>query len=115
MERTRTPLIERLEELRKTQHAVIEHGVPALHRLFELAEQSDSGQACRVARFLAGLYNGPRFKFDLTSLRGLDRSLKADCLAVLAMDAFIFEREVHRYFDNGGARFEAMIEDHQLE
>lgn len=115
MDRTRTPLIERLEELRKTHHAVIERGMPALQRLFELAEQSDSGQARRVATFLAGLYNGPRFKFDLTNLRALDHSLIEDCLAVLAMDAFACEREVHRYFEDGGNRFESMISTHGLQ
>lgn len=81
-------------------------GEAALRRLFEIT-YGESGQCGRVARFLLGLYNGDRFPFDLTELRGLDRNLFADCLTVLRMDHSC-EKEVHKYFPEGGKRFEAL-------
>jgi hypothetical protein len=89
--------------------AVEDEGVAALRRLLPVA-QSDSGQSRRVARFLLGLYNGTRFPFDLTDLRGLDFGLHDDCLAVLRMDHSP-QREVHRYFEDGGAVFEELASD----
>lgn len=84
-------------------------GEEALRRLFAVAHR-DSGQPKRIAKFLLGLYNGDRFPFDLTDLRGLDGELFDDCLLVLRMD-FWCDREVHRYFEDGGAKFEALAED----
>ena len=80
-----------------------------LKRLIKVAE-GDTGQSVRIARFLLGLYNGPAFPFDLTDLRALDRSLKNDCLAVLAMDSKVCELEVHHYIEDGKARFEVLAE-----
>lgn len=74
-------------------------GVEALNRLVLVAQQ-DTGQSGVVARFLLGLYNGPRFLFNLTELRRLDRSLLDDCLAVLKMDHQP-EVEVHEHFEHG--------------
>ena len=88
---------------------VIAAGVEALHRLWPIA-QSDTGQSSVVARFLLSLYNGDRFPFDLTDFRRLDIALFDDCMAVLAMD-FSPEKEVHKYFDNGGERFERLADD----
>lgn len=92
---------------------IIEEGRAALRRLLPVA-QSDTGQSVRVARFLLGLYNGPRFPFDLTDLRGLDFNLFDDCLSVLKMD-YSPEVEVHRYFVDGGAIFERLAEYHGFE
>lgn len=89
--------------------AAIEAGVPALRRLMPLAERGEGSHARRIAAFLAGLYNGPRFPFDLTDLRGLDAPVVDDVLAVLRMDAVACEQEVHRYFEQGGERFEGFI------
>lgn len=79
-------------------------GREALVRLVKIA-QGHSGQCKRVAGFLLGLYNGMRFKYDLTDLRGLDLEIFEDCIAVLRMD-FTPEQEVHCYFENGGRLFE---------
>jgi len=78
-----------------------------LKRLMEVAD-GDTGQSVRIARFLLGLYNGPAFPFDLTDLRAIDRSLKNDCLDVLAMDSKACEMEVHHYIEDGKARFEML-------
>ena len=82
-------------------------GVESLQALYEIA-QGHSGQCRYVARFLAGLYNGVRFPFDLTDLRALDEAIFEHCLAVLRMDARP-AKEVHEYFPDGGHKWEAMI------
>lgn len=79
-------------------------GEAALRRLLPIARR-DSGQSGVVAKFLLGLYNGTRFPFDMTELRRLDLDLFEDCLAVLRMD-FAPEKEIHRYFEDGGVLFE---------
>jgi hypothetical protein len=81
-------------------------GEAALRRLLPIA-QRDTGQSGVIARFLLNLYNGERFPFDLTDLRRLDYALFDDCMAVLNMD-YQPAQEVHRYFDHGGATWEAM-------
>lgn len=80
-------------------------GLPALKRLIVIA-MKDTGQAITVRRFLLGLYNGPSFPFDLTNLRGLDKQLYYDCIAVLTMDARATVQEIHRYIKDGGIIFE---------
>jgi hypothetical protein len=84
-------------------------GEAALRRLLPIT-QRDTGQSSVIARFLLSLYNGDRFPFDLTDLRRLDYELFDDCLAVLKMDSQPL-KEVHRYFDNGGAIWEALAKD----
>jgi hypothetical protein len=96
---------QQIRELDAERQAVTEAGIPALIRLAAIAER-DTGQANTVRSFLLGLYNGHRFPFNLTRLRGLDKSLFDDCMAVLTLDARATVKEVHRYLDNGGERFE---------
>lgn len=87
-----------------------ERGFEALQRLYVIACR-DTGQARKIAGFLLGLYNGDRFPFDLTDLRGLDDDLFEDCMAVLRMDARLTRQEVHNYFDRGGQKFEQLVQD----
>lgn len=89
------------------------NGEPALKRLFAVA-RSDTGQSRVCAHFLLGCYNGSRFPFDLTDLRGLDIELFEDCIAVLRMDKSP-QQEVHHYFENGGQLFEQMVKDWGVE
>ncbi|TCS37464.1 hypothetical protein EDC30_104268 [Paucimonas lemoignei] len=84
-------------------------GVEALKRLLKVA-QGHSGQCRYIASFLLGLYNGNRFKFDLTDFRCLDYELFQDCLTVLRMD-FQPQREVHCYFEDGGRIWEQLAKD----
>lgn len=83
-------------------------GEAALRRLLPIA-QNHSGQCRYVAAFLLGLYNGSRFPFDLTNLRAVDRAIFDDCVTVLQMDANLL-KEVHLYFDDGGAVFESLAQ-----
>lgn len=76
----------------------------ALQRLWAIA-QNDHGGAVRVLQFLLGLYNGDRFKFDLTNFRGLDSAVFRDCLTVLVMDYQPWQ-EVHMLLGSKGAEFE---------
>ncbi len=84
-------------------------GIAALARLLEVALR-DTGQSGVVAKFLLGLYNGPRFPFDMTELRRLDHELFLDCISVLMMDS-IPAKEVHEYFERGGKIWEQMADD----
>ena len=86
--------------------------VISLKKLYAVA-QNDTGQARIIARFLACLYNGYDFQFDLTDFRALDHDLFVHCLHVLIMDQRCV-KEVHKYFDQGGKRWENMIEYHGL-
>ena len=96
---------------REAQRPAIQaEGEAALARLFKLASQSDTGQAGVLAAFLLGLYNGRRFRFDLTDLRRLDWRLHDDCITVLRMDASPAQ-EVHMYIENGSWAFEQMARD----
>jgi hypothetical protein len=87
-------------------------GEASLRHLFALA-QRDSGQSRYIARFLAGLYNGSRFPFDLTDLRCIDTTLFEHCINVLRMDATPL-KEIHLYFEDGESRFEQMVRDWRI-
>lgn len=88
-------------------------GVESLKRLFAFAEQHSTGGSRVIVSVLASLYNGHRFRVDLTDLRLLDSQFHQDVLNVLAMDKMP-EQEVHCYFDKGGQRFEALFERYGL-
>jgi hypothetical protein len=55
----------------------------AYARLLLIAEDSDSGQARRVALFLAATNNGQDFPFDLFELRALDVAISDDMLVCI--------------------------------
>lgn len=72
---------------------------------------TSGGNTC--AKLLLGLYNGPRFPFDLTDLRLLDARLFGAAMTVIQMDARHTYCEVHELlnalYDDGrptGAEFE---------
>lgn len=90
-----------------------QEGVEALHRLFKFANENSCGGSKVLAEVLASLYNGNRFKVDLTDLRLLNSELHADVLRVLYLD-HAPAQEVHNYFPQGGRKFEDMIRDYGL-
>lgn len=84
-------------------------GAQAFARLLRLAEDFDSGQARRVARFLASTYDGETFAFDLFDLRAVDVALSDDMLRCL--DALRWGRaDLHALVPDGQARVLAVIE-----
>lgn len=84
----------------------------ALKRVWEMA-QGNHGGAGVCAKFLLGLYNGTRFKFDLTELRRLDDDMWAACIEVLRLDSHP-HHEVHEWLNllfgtrDMGDRFELL-------
>lgn len=84
------------------------HGARAFARLLQLAETSDSGQARRVAGFLASTYNGRRFPLDPFELRAVDASLSDDMLACL--DALRWgQADLFTLVPDGDTRVQAII------
>jgi hypothetical protein len=73
----------------------------ALIRLWNVTQKHDAGTsgARAAALVLLGLYNGPRFPFDLTDLRLLDSDNVRDALAVIGEDATRCQREVHSWLN----------------
>ncbi len=86
----------------------------ALIRLWNVTQRHDAGTsgARRAALVLLGLYNGPRFLFDLTDLRAMDPNIQRDALLVIGEDARRCQREVHSWLNeltgrvDFGERFE---------
>ena len=79
---------------------------PAFARLLKLAEERDSGQIPRIARFLAASYNGQAFPFDHGAHAGVtvgDERVQvgtAPAQRVQAAQHVVADRDVH------GAQFE---------
>ena len=83
-------------------------GALAFGRLLKLAEERDSGQIARIARFLAATYNGQAFKLDLFELRAVDIAISNDMLCCL--DALRWGRaDLHTLIPDGDARVRAVI------
>jgi hypothetical protein len=78
-----------------------------------IGENPTSGQAGRLIRFIAGLYNGYDYPFDLTDLRGLDTRLANACLDYLNYDR-LGKREVHRHLTGGEQRLHQWLEDYGI-
>ena len=88
---------------------VTQTGAQAFGRLLKLAEERDSGQIPRVARFLAATYNGQAFQFDLFELRAVDIAISNDMRRCL--DALRWGRaDLHTLIPDGDARMRAVID-----
>ena len=72
-----------------------------------------TGGAKRLVRFLAGLYNGQDYPFDLTELRGLDTKLANACLDYLIYDRLAI-KEVHRHLANGERDLHRWLEEYGI-
>lgn len=77
-------------------------------RLVELAERSDTGQAARVARFLASTFNGSAYPLNLFELRALDVALADDALACI--DALRWGKaDLYKLLPDGEERVAALL------
>jgi hypothetical protein len=84
-------------------------GAQAFARLLKLAEERDSGQIQRIARFLAATYNGQAFQFDPFELRAVDLAISDDMLQCL--NALRWGRaDLYTLVADGDARIRAVIE-----
>jgi hypothetical protein len=77
-------------------------------------EHPTTGQSRRLVRFLAGLYNGQDYPFDLTELRGLDTKLAGACLDYLNYDR-LGVKEVHKHLTHGERDLRRWLEDFGIE
>lgn len=82
----------------------------AYARLLDLAERQDSGQAHRVAKFLASTLDGSAFPYDLFELRTFDVAIADDLMACI--DALRWGKaDLHRLVPDGHVRVMRLIAD----
>jgi hypothetical protein len=72
-----------------------------------------TGQSRRLVRFLAGVYNGEDYPFDLTELRGLDTKLANACVDYLNYDR-LGKTEVHKHLANGDRDLHRWLEEYGI-
>jgi hypothetical protein len=103
------------EALEHGLEAIMERARPALQAIETAIRQHPaSGQAGRLVRFLAAVYNGYDYAFDLTELRALDTKLANACLDYLNYDR-LGKREVHHHLSGGDRELLQWIERYRLE
>ena len=104
----------RIDALNHEIAVITERGMSAL-RVIENAIRRNptTGQARRLVWFLAAVYNGSEFPFDLTELRALDTELANACLDYLNYDR-LGRREVHRHLSCGERELHRWIEDYGI-
>lgn len=91
----------RTEALGHDEQEIMDRAQEALRSIeTAIGRNPTSGQARRLVRFLAGLYNGHDYPFDLTDLRALDTQLANACLDYLNYDR-LGRREVHHHLKGG--------------
>jgi len=78
-----------------------------------IRQNPTTGQARRLVLFLAALYNGSEFPFDVTELRVLDTELANACLDYLNYDR-LGRREVHRHLSSGERDLQRWIDDYGI-
>jgi hypothetical protein len=90
----------------------------ALIKLWNLTQMHSGTSGARIASgVLLGLYNGDRFPFDLTELRGLDRDYLDAAIDVIRCDAARTQMEVHEWLNrltgrrDFGERFEHLAHE----
>jgi hypothetical protein len=81
--------------------------------LKSIQDHRGTGQRGRLVRFIAGLYNGDDYHFDLTDLRVLDTELANACIDYLNYDR-LCKAEVHKHVPGGGHQLEKWFDDVRL-
>jgi len=105
----------RMEAFEHATEAIMERARGALEVIERaIREHPTTGQAGRLVRFLAAIYNGYDFSFDLTDLRALDTELANACLDYLNYDR-LATREVHHHLSGGDQELQRWILDYRVE
>jgi hypothetical protein len=78
-----------------------------------IEEHPGTGQTGRLVRFLAGVYNGNEFPFDLTDLRVLDTELANACINYFNYDR-LAKAEVHTHLPDGGRQMQWFIAQYRI-
>lgn len=103
-----------MDVLAHDEGEIVSRAMAALERIEEAIEaHSGTGQARRLVKFLAGVYNGDDYPFDLGQLRALDTALASACLDYLNYDR-LGRREVHRHLSGGDTELQRWIDDYGL-
>ena len=103
------------EVLEHSREAVMERARIALQAIEAAIRQNPTtGQAERLVRFLAALYNGYDYVFDLIDLRALDTRLANACLDYLNYDR-LGKQEVHHHLSGGERELQRWIERYGIE
>ena len=91
----------RMDALERDREAITTAAMKGLQTIVTTLEtHKGTGQTTRLALFLAGVYNGSDYPFDLTWLRMLDTELANACLDYLNFDR-LGVNEVHTYLPGG--------------
>ena len=89
-----------VQSLERERAAVTARAPGALTLILDAGRQHPgTGQARRLVHFLAGLYNGSDYPFDLSDLRPLDARLANACLDYLNYDRLAI-CDLDRHWDN---------------
>lgn len=98
-----------MQRMALRKDAATAKGAHAFARLLHLAETSDTGQARRIARFIASTYNGDAFPLDLYELRAVDEAIGDDML--LCIDAVRWAKaDLHGLVPDGDRRVRVVID-----
>lgn len=101
------------DEWQRRANEVQARAAHAYARLLGIAENSDTGQASRVARFVASTFNGRAYPLDLFELRAVDVPISDDML--LCLDALRWAKaDLHKLVPDGDARVTAMVKLWQI-
>jgi hypothetical protein len=104
----------RISTAAEDTHEIMERARTSLQTIVKaIEEHPGTGQTRRLVRFLAGVYNGHEFPFDLTDLRTLDIKLANACIDYLNYDR-LAKAEVHTHLPDGGRQMEWFIAQHRL-
>lgn len=96
------------EEWLRRANAAQAQAAHAFARLLKIAEESDTGQARKIALFIAGTFNGRAYPFDLYEMRSLDVAIGDDML--ICLDALRWARaDLSKLVPDGESRVEEMI------
>jgi hypothetical protein len=107
--------LERARAMDHDQERIMERARIALQTIEKaIREHPTSGQAGRLVRFLAGVYCGSDYPFDLTDLRALDTELANACLDYLSYDR-LGKREVHHHLSGGDRELQEWLRDYGIE
>ena len=104
----------RMDTLARDEGEIVRRAMAALERIEAAIEaHPGTGQARRLVKFLAGVYNGEDYPFDLTELRALDTELANACLDYLNYDR-LGKREVRKHLKNGDRDLHRWLERYDL-
>jgi hypothetical protein len=104
----------RLETLEQEFKAIEERGLRGLSVILAaIRSHAGTGQAGRLVRFLAGLYNGYDYPFDLCDLRPLDTNLANACLDYLNYDRLAV-CDLDKHLEGGGRELQVWLRDYNI-